>query len=497
MIAFKNGMIVMRYKNLLSFVNALEQKGELKRIKVAVNPKLEMTEICRRTLHNNGPALLFENPIGHSTPVLANLFGTTSRIALALGKNQLSDLANLGEMIAALKNPEPFKGIKDIWQRMPMVKDLLNMSPTTAKKAACQEVVHSGDKVNLNDLPIQTCWPEDAAPLITWGLVITKNPKTSRINMGVYRQQLLSKNQLIMRWLSHRGGAMDYRDWLALHPGKPFPISVVIGTDPATIIAATMPIPDTVSEYSIAGLLAGGKLELVKCKTNDLMVPANAEYILEGHIELDKTALEGPFADHTGYYNAAEPFPVFTVNCITHKQKPIYHSTYTGRPPDEPAIIGLALNELFVPILKKQFPEIRDCYLPPEACSYRFAVVTIDKKYPGHAKQIMFGLWSFLRQFNYLKFIVVADDDIDARNWNDVIWAMTTRMDGDRDIVIIKNTPIDYLDFASPVAGLGSKVGFDATNKWPAESQRDWGKTVTMDEKTKQHIDSIWDSLNI
>jgi 4-hydroxy-3-polyprenylbenzoate decarboxylase len=487
----------MTQTDLRQFIKQLEKSGDLKRIVEPVDPKLEITEISKRVLHSGGPALLFENPIGYDMPVLTNLFGHTTRVANALQKKDLSELRSLGDLFAALKSPEPVKGLGELWRRLPMFKKALDMSPNETTNAECQAVCKTGDQVDLTRLPIQTCWPGDVGPLVTWGLVITKSPKTGRLNVGVYRQQLVNKRQLIMRWLSNRGGAQDYQEWQAMHPGKPFPIAVVIGADPATIIAAAMPVPDNLSEFSIAGLLRGSKTTLVKCKTHDLQVPASAEIVLEGFIDPEQTLMEGPFADHTGYYNAAEPFPVFNVECITHRKDPIYHSTYTGRPPDEPAVIGLALNEVFVPVIQKQFPEIQDCYLPPEACSYRFAVVTIKKQYPGHAKQIMMGLWSFLRQFNFLKYIVVADEDVDARNWSDVIWAMSTRMDPARDTVIIENTPIDYLDFASPVSGLGSKMGFDATNKWPGETTREWGEAVMMDEKTKKHIDEIWDKLNL
>ncbi|HCI02617.1 MAG TPA: 4-hydroxy-3-polyprenylbenzoate decarboxylase, partial [Oceanospirillaceae bacterium] len=458
--------MTLKYKDLRDFIDTLEQQGELKRIKTPVDPYLEMTEICDRTLRAEGPALLFENPKGHSVPVLANLFGTPKRVAMGMGADSVSSLRDIGKLLAALKEPEPPKGFKDALDKLPLYKQVLNMGPKKVSRPACQQVVWSDDEVDLSKLPIQTCWPGDAGPLITWPLVITRGPNKTRQNLGIYRQQVIGKNRLIMRWLSHRGGALDLRDWQLEHPGEPFPIAVALGADPATILGAVTPVPDTLSEYAFAGLLRGGKTEVAQCLTSDLQVPASAEYILEGHIAADDMADEGPFGDHTGYYNEVDSFPVFTVTKITHRQDPIYHSTYTGRPPDEPAVLGVALNEVFVPILQKQFPEIVDFYLPPEGCSYRLAVVTIKKQYPGHAKRVMMGVWSFLRQFMYTKFVIVTDDDVNARDWKDVIWAMTTRMDPERDTTLINNTPIDYLDFASPVSGLGSKMGMDATNKW-------------------------------
>lgn len=484
-------------KDLRDFIQLLEQKGQLKRITHPVSPNLEMTEICDRTLRAGGPALLFENPIGYTTPVLGNLFGTPERVALGMGKTCLEDLREVGELLAFLKEPEPPKGMKDAWEKLPIFKQILNMAPKVVKKPLCQQVVIKGDKVDLTTLPIQTCWPRDAAPLITWPLVITKGPHKERQNLGIYRMQLLGKNKLIMRWLSHRGGALDFREWQKQHPGEDFPVSVALGADPATILGAVTPVPDSLSEYAFAGLLRGNKTELAKSLSNDLQVPATAEYILEGYITPGEMADEGPYGDHTGYYNEVDRFPVFTAQTITHRENPIYHSTYTGRPPDEPAILGVALNEVFVPILKKQFPEIVDFYLPPEGCSYRMAVVTMKKQYPGHAKRVMMGVWSFLRQFMYTKFIIVTDDDINARNWKDVIWAITTRMDPSRDTTFVDNTPIDYLDFASPVSGLGSKMGFDATNKWPGETDREWGEPIVMDETVKQKVDDIWDELGI
>jgi 4-hydroxy-3-polyprenylbenzoate decarboxylase len=483
----------MKYKDLRDFINQLEQQGELKRIKLEIDPYLEMTEICDRTLRAKGPALLFENPKGHSIPVLANLFGTPERVALGMGQDSISALREVGKLLAFLKEPDPPKGVKDAWEKLPLFKQVLNMPAKVIRKAACQEVVITDP--DLSKLPIQTCWPEDAGPLITWGLVITKGPHKERQNLGIYRQQVIGKNKLIMRWLSHRGGALDYQEWQQVNPDKPFPIAVALGTDPATILGAVTPIPDSLSEYAFAGLLRGSRTEVTSCITHDLQVPATAEIILEGYIYPNETAPEGPFGDHTGYYNEVDTFPVFTVERITHRHDPIYHSTYTGRPPDEPAILGVALNEVFVPILQKQFPEIVDFYLPPEGCSYRMAIVSIKKQYPGHAKRVMFGVWSFLRQFMYTKFVIITDDDVNVRDWQDVIWAMTTRMDPARDSTIIENTPIDYLDFASPVSGLGGKIGFDATNKWQGETQREWGKPITMTAAVKDKIDLIWDQL--
>ena len=489
--------MTLKYKDLRDFIDTLEQQGELKRIKTPVDPYLEMTEICDRTLRAEGPALLFENPKGHSVPVLANLFGTPKRVAMGMGADSVSSLRDIGKLLAALKEPEPPKGFKDALDKLPLYKQVLNMGPKKVSRPACQQVVWSGDEVDLSKLPIQTCWPGDAGPLITWPLVITRGPNKTRQNLGIYRQQVIGKNRLIMRWLSHRGGALDLRDWQLEHPGEPFPIAVALGADPATILGAVTPVPDTLSEYAFAGLLRGGKTEVAQCLTSDLQVPASAEYILEGHIAPDDMADEGPFGDHTGYYNEVDSFPVFTVTKITHRQDPIYHSTYTGRPPDEPAVLGVALNEVFVPILQKQFPEIVDFYLPPEGCSYRLAVVTIKKQYPGHAKRVMMGVWSFLRQFMYTKFVIVTDDDVNARDWKDVIWAMTTRMDPERDTTLINNTPIDYLDFASPVSGLGSKMGMDATNKWPGETNREWGEPITMDAEVKARVDALWDELGL
>lgn len=487
----------MKYKDLRDFINLLEKKGQLKRITQEIDPYLEMTEIADRTLRAKGPALLFENPKGYSTPVLANLFGTPERVALGMGQESVSELREVGKLLALLKEPEPPKGIKEALNQLPIFKQVLNMPAKELKKAPCQQVVLSGEDVDLTKLPIQHCWPGDAAPLITWGLTVTKGPYKKRQNLGIYRQQLLGKNKIIMRWLSHRGGALDFQEWCKEHPGEPYPVSVALGADPATILGAVTPVPDTLSEYAFAGLLRGSRTEVVKSISNELQVPASAEFVLEGYIMPGEVAPEGPYGDHTGYYNEVDDFPVMTVTHITHRENPIYHSTYTGRPPDEPAILGVALNEVFVPILQKQFPEIVDFYLPPEGCSYRMAVVTMKKQYPGHAKRVMMGVWSFLRQFMYTKFVIVCDDDVNARDWNDVIWAITTRMDPARDTTLIENTPIDYLDFASPVSGLGSKMGMDATNKWPGETDREWGVPIVMDKSVQQRIDDIWDSLNI
>lgn len=487
----------MKYKDLRDFIRQLEAKGELVRITQPIDTDLEMTEIADRTLRAGGPALLFENPKNHVMPVLANLFGTPERVAMGMGQESVEALREVGKLLAYLKEPEPPKGLKDLWEKLPVFKQVLNMPAKVLKKAPCQEVVLTGDDVDLSKIPVQRCWPGDAAPLVTWGLSVTKGPHKKRQNLGIYRQQVIGKNKLIMRWLSHRGGALDFREWCQTHPGEPYPVSVALGADPATILGAVTPVPDTLSEYAFAGLLRGDKTEVVKSISNDLQVPASAEIVLEGYIAQDETAPEGPYGDHTGYYNEVDDFPVFTVTHITHRKDPIYHSTYTGRPPDEPAILGVALNEVFVPILQKQFPEIVDFYLPPEGCSYRMAVVTMKKQYPGHAKRVMMGVWSFLRQFMYTKFVIVCDDDVNARDWNDVIWAITTRMDPARDTVMIENTPIDYLDFASPVSGLGSKMGMDATNKMPGETDREWGVPIVMDEDVKKRVDDIWDSLGI
>ena len=492
----------MAYHDLRDFITQLEQMGELKRIKSPVSPYLEMTELCDRTLRVGGPALLFENPVGHSIPVLGNLFGTPKRVALGMGATDVSELRNYGHVLAMLKDPEPPKGFKDMLGLRSQVKSLWNMTPKELRSAPCQDIVWEGNDVDLAKLPIQHCWPGDIAPLITWGLVITKGPHKERQNLGVYRQQVLARNKVIMRWLAQRGGALDFREHCELHRGQPYPVAVALGADPATILGAVTPVPDSLSEYQFAGLLRGSRTELVKAIGSNLRVPASAEIVLEGHIYPDEShvtgyehALEGPFGDHTGYYNEQDWFPVFTIDRITMRRNPIYHSTYTGKPPDEPAILGLALNELFVPLLQKQFPEITDFYLPPEGCSYRMAVVQMKKSYPGHAKRVMFGIWSFLRQFMYTKFIVVVDEDVNIRSWQEVIWAITTRVDPLRDTLLVDNTPIDYLDFASPVSGLGSKMGIDATNKWPGETSREWGRPIVMPAEVKAKIDDIWKTL--
>ena len=485
----------MKYKDLRDFIKQLEVQGELKRITIPVDPYLEMTEICDRTLKQAGPALLFENPTGYNIPVLGNLFGTPRRVAMGMGAESVTELRGIGELLATLKEPEPPKGMKDAWEKFPLYKQVLNMAPKLVSSPPCQELIRQGDEIDLGVYPIQTCWPEDAAPLITWPLVITKGPHKHRQNLGIYRLQVIAKNKVIMRWLAHRGGALDFKEFQAANPGQPFPVSVALGADPATILAAVTPVPDSLSEYAFAGLLRGSKTEVAKSLINDLQVPASAEIVLEGFIYPNEFAPEGPYGDHTGYYNEVAEFPVFTIERITQRQAPIYHSTFTGKPPDEPAILGVALNEVFVPILQKQFPEIIDFYLPPEGCSYRMAVISMKKQYAGHAKRVMLGTWSFLRQFMYTKFVIVVDDDIDVRNWQEVIWAMTTRMDPARDLTILENTPIDYLDFASPVSGLGSKVGFDATNKWPRETNREWGRTIVMSPHIIKKVDDMWDSL--
>ena len=487
----------MKYHDLRDFISQLEKIGELKRVRAPVSTHLEMTEICDRVLRAQGPALLFENVAGHKMPVLANLFGTPRRVALGMGEENIGALREVGKLLAYLKEPEPPKGLKDAWDKWPILKQVLTMSPKVLSSAPCQDIVWEGDDVDLSKLPIQHCWPGDVAPLITWGLVVTRGPNKTRQNLGIYRQQVIAPNKVIMRWLAHRGGALDFRDHCQKHPGQPFPISVVIGADPATILGAVTPVPDSLSEYQFAGLLRGSKTELVKCIGSDLQVPASAEIVLEGVIHPDEMALEGPYGDHTGYYNEQDKFPVFTIERITMRRDPIYHSTYTGKPPDEPAMLGVALNEVFVPLLQKQFPEIADFYLPPEGCSYRMAVVSIKKQYAGHAKRVMFGIWSFLRQFMYTKFIIVVDDDIDVRDWKEVMWAITTRMDPVRDALLIPNTPIDYLDFASPVSGLGGKMGLDATNKFPGETNREWGTPIVMDAAVKAKVDAMWGELGL
>lgn len=491
----------MQYRDLREFIAKLEAQGDLKRIDRPVSPVLEMTEIGDRVLRAGGPALLFTRPqAGDQTwqiPALTNLFGTPERVAAGMGAESTSELHEIGKLLAFLKEPDPPKGLKDAWEKLPIFRKVMAMAPKKVSKAPCQAEVRAGAEVDLSILPVQTCWPGDAGPLITWSLVVTRGPQQTRQNMGIYRQQVIGRNRVIMRWLSHRGGALDFHAWQQAHPGEPFPVTVVLGADPATILAAVTPVPDTLSEFAFAGLLRGHRTELTQSELSDLQFPTSAEVVLEGFIYPDDMAPEGPFGDHTGYYNEVDQFPVFTVERMMWRKDAIYHTTYTGRPPDEPAILGLALNEVFVPILRKQFPEITDFYLPPEGCSYRLAVVTIKKQYPGHAKRVMMGVWSFLRQFMYTKFVIVTDDDVNARDWKDVIWAITTRMDPQRDTTLIDQTPIDYLDFASPVSGLGSKMGMDATHKWPGETQREWGRPIVMDSSTKQHIDLIWPELGI
>ncbi|MPV86671.1 4-hydroxy-3-polyprenylbenzoate decarboxylase [Ostreibacterium oceani] len=484
-------------KDLRAFIEQLKSRGELVEIDTPISSYLEITEISQRTLNKQGPALLFTQVDGQSTPVLTNLFGTPERIAMALGLGDVSELRQLGQLLANLKEPEPPKGIKGAIAMWPMAKAMMTMPTKTVKNAPCQAVVLTGDEVDLTKLPIQHCWPEDAAPLITWGLTVTHSPRKARLNLGIYRQQLLGKNKLIMRWLAHRGGALDYQLWCQQHPGEPFPVAVAIGADPMTTLAAVTPIPNGLSEYAFAGLLRHSRSQVTTCLTHDLLVPASAEWVLEGYIYPDEIAPEGPYGDHTGYYNEVDTFPVFTVERITHRENPIYHSTHTGRPPDEPAILGVALNEILIPLIQKQFPEIVDFYLPPEGCSYRMAIISIKKQYPGHAKKIMMGAWSYLQQFMYTKFLVIVDHDIDCRNWQDVIWAITTRMDPVRDTVTMENTPIDYLDFASPVSGLGGKMALDATNKTGGETTREWGRPIVMNQDVLDKIDAMWDELGI
>ena len=503
----------MGYRDLRDFVAQLESAGELRRIHTPVDPHLEMTQWCDRTLRAGGPALLFEQPAGDRRgpdgaviPVLGNLFGTPQRVARALGADS-SDwrehLREVGRLLAFLKEPEPPKSLADAWRSTrPLIGKVMDMAPKLKRGAACQEVVVESADVDLAKLPIQTCWPDDAGPLITWGLTVTRGPHKTRQNLGIYRQQVIARNKVIMRWLSMRGGALDFRDHAIASPGTPFPVAVALGADPATIIGAVTPVPDALSEYQFAGLLRDSRTEIVRCVSHDLNVPASAEIVLEGFIAPDandptgyETAIEGPFGDHTGYYNETERFPVLTIERITMRRDPIYHSTYTGKPPDEPSMLGVALNEVFVPLLQKQFPEIVDFYLPPEGCSYRLAVVSMKKQYAGHAKRVMFGVWSFLRQFMYTKFIIVTDDDVDIREWKDVVWAVTTRVDPVRDTLLVPNTPIDYLDFASPVAGLGSKMGIDATGKWPGETSREWGRPIAMDKDVVARVESAWQAV--
>ncbi len=505
----------MAYRDLRDFIDQLERDGELVRVRAEVDPKLEMTAFCDRVLRRGGPAILFERPkgtfrapSGATIPVLGNLFGTPGRVARAMGAdpaNWRESLREVGRLLAFLKEPEPPKGLKDAWQNTrPVFMKVLDMAPKERSSAPCQDVVLEGSDVDLARLPVQTCWPGDAGPLITWGLTVTRGPHKKRQNLGIYRQQVIGRNKLIVRWLAHRGGALDARDHAGANPGTPFPVAVALGADPATILGAVTPVPDTLSEYQFAGLLRGGRTEIVRCLTHDLQVPAAAEIVLEGHLARDaadptgyETAAEGPFGDHTGYYNEVERFPVLTIERMTMRRDPIYHSTYTGKPPDEPAMLGVALNEVFVPLLQRQFPEIADFHLPPEGCSYRLAVVSMKKQYAGHAKRVMFGVWSFLRQFMYTKFIVVTDDDVDVRDWKEVVWAITTRVDPARDTLIVGSTPIDYLDFASPVSGLGGKMGIDATNKWPGETAREWGRPIAMDPAVAARVDALLGELRL
>ena len=514
----------MKYRDLRDFAAQLERMGELRRVPEPVSPQLEMTALSDRVLRASGPALWFERPTGHTVPVLANLFGTPRRVALGMGAAEVGELREIGTLLARLKEPEPPQGLKDAGKLVQMAKALWDMKPVRRRDGPCREVQLEGDEVDLARWPVQTCWPGDAGPLITWGLVVTRGPQSVarprlRQNIGIYRQQVIGPREVIMRWLAHRGGALDFRDFARANPGQPFPMAVALGADPATTLGAVTPVPDSLSEYQFAGLLRGSATELVDCMVGEgerrLQVPATAEVILEGHIPTAEPgfagrsahgvpvkeiggylhALEGPYGDHTGYYNEQDWFPVFRIDRLTHRRDPVYHSTYTGKPPDEPAVLGVALNEVFVPILQKQFPEIVDFYLPPEGCSYRMAIISIKKAYPGHAKRLMFGLWSYLRQFMYTKFIVVTDDDVDIRNWQDVIWAITTRMDPVRDTTLVEQTPIDYLDFASPVSGLGGKMGLDATNKWPGETAREWGRVITMPAEVTRRVEDLFDGL--
>ncbi|URJ25086.1 4-hydroxy-3-polyprenylbenzoate decarboxylase [Candidatus Blochmannia ocreatus (nom. nud.)] len=487
----------MKYNDLREFIKILEHHGELKRIDIPIDPNLEMTEISHRTIKSNGPALFFNNPKGYSMPVLCNLFGTLNRIALSMGKKNVMALRDIGKLLAFLRYPELPTNIQDFFSNVPNFRHILHMPTKQVSFAPCQENIYYDTDVDITHMPIMRCWPGDISPLITWGITITRGPHSKRQNLGIYRQQVLSKNKIIIRWLSNRGGALDFKSWAENTSEKRFPITVALGADPATLLGAVVPIPNTLSEYAFSGLLRGRKTEVTKCISCNLEIPANSEIILEGYLERNILATEGPFGDHTGYYNTTNKFPICTITHITRRNNPIYHSTYTGKPIDEPAMLSIAMNEIFIPIIQKQFPEITDFYLPPEGCSYRLAIVTIKKQYIGHAKRIIFGVWSFIEQFIYTKFIIVCDDDIDARNWNDVIWAITTRVDPDRDTTIVKNTPIDYLDFASPIAGLGSKIGIDATNKWPGETNRKWGDPINMSSAICCYIDSIWEKLNI
>jgi 4-hydroxy-3-polyprenylbenzoate decarboxylase len=516
--------MVMKYKDLRDFLSQLDSLGDLTHVAEPVSARLEMTALSDRVLRGGGPALMFTDALGYKIPVLTNLFGTPRRVALGMGANEPAQLREVGQVLANLKEPEPPRGVKDVGRLLQLARALWDMKPVRVRRAACQEVVHAAAEVDLATLPIQTCWPGDAGPLITWGLVVTRGPQSvpqprARQNLGIYRQQVIGRREVVMRWLAHRGGALDFREFALASPGRPFPIAVVLGADPATMLGAVTPVPDSLSEYQFSGLLRGSRTELVDTAVGEsgvlLQVPASAEIVLEGHIPTAASgfsgesehgvalkeqggylhALEGPFGDHTGYYNEQDWFPVFRIDRITHRREPIYHSTHTGKPPDEPAVLGVALNEVFVPILQKQFPEIADFYLPPEGCSYRMAVIAMRKRYPGHAKRLMFGLWSFLRQFMYTKFIVVTDDDVNIRDWKEVVWAITTRMDPVRDTTLVAETPIDYLDFASPVSGLGGKMGLDATNKWPGETTRDWGRPIAMDRAVEDRMARLFDDV--
>jgi len=488
----------MAFSSLRDFMARLERDGRLVRVGEPVSPHLEMTEIQTRLIAEGGPAVLFENVVGSDMPVLVNLFGTIERVAWGMGREP-GQLREIGETLAFLKQPEPPEGLRQAVAMLPLIKTVMAMRPKTIKSAPCQEVVLRGADIDLGKLPIQTCWPGEPAPLITWPLVVTKGPgggDTDGYNLGIYRMQVTGRDTTLMRWLKHRGGAQHHARW-AHEKRQPLPAAAVIGADPGTILAAVTPIPDSLSEYQFAGLMRGKKVELVECKTVPLKVPAEAEIVLEGHVSLEDYGDEGPYGDHTGYYNAVEKFPIFTISAITMRRDPIYLSTYTGRAPDEPSILGEALNEVFIPLLTQQFPEITDFWLPPEGCSYRIAVVSMKKAYPGHAKRVMMGVWSFLRQFTYTKWVIVVDDDIDARDWKDVMWAIATRMDPGRDITIIENTPIDYLDFASPEPSLGSKIGLDATNKWPPETKRQWGTLIRMDDAVIKTVTEKWPRLGL
>ncbi|HEY8554632.1 MAG TPA: UbiD family decarboxylase [Burkholderiales bacterium] len=488
----------MVYRSLGEFVDDLERRGELKRTAIPIDPVLEVTEVCQRALRAGGPALLFERPRGARMPLLGNLFGSSRRIALALGRESVEELREVGQMLAFLRDPQVPRNLREALRTFPDFRRLLFFNPRLLDDAPCRECVMEGSEVDIGTLPVPQCWPQDAGRLITFGLVITKGPCKERQNIGIYRQQLLDRNKVIMRWLPHRGGALDFREFQRAYPGRPFPVAVVIGADPATLLAAVTPIPDTLSEFEFAGLLRGERSDVIPDRSGTLWLPASAEIVLEGYIYPGETAVEGPFGDHTGYYNAQDTFPVFTIERITHRARPIYHSSYMGRSPyDEPSVLAVALNEVFVPILQKQFPEIVDFYLPPEACSYRVACVSIRKRYPGHARRIMFGIWSYLQQFTYTKFVIVTDDDINVRDWRDVVWALSTRVDPARDTLIVQNTPIDYLDFASPAPSLGGKIGFDATNKWPQETTRTWGRPIEMSEEVRRRVDALWPKLGI